>query len=260
MEESESSALLILYMGMGGMFFLAVALVGFVVLYNRRLLKQQLKLQEQKIFHQQQLLDTTIQIQDEERRRFAADLHDEIGGGISTILLSLAQLKNKLLNAPKIEHQADVLRDQLNYLLKTTREISYNIMPPTLETFGLQEALNDLCFSLNETTQIKVNYEWLGREKRLNFSTELAIYRIAKELLVNAIKHAQANLVSLNVNHGFNKFELVVTDNGVGFDATAFTRSTGIKNMHHRALIIGAVFDINSISASGTTARLTLNL
>ena len=90
--QTQEGTSLILFIGMLGMFFLAMAIVGFVLIYKKRLLKQQMKLQEQQIIHQQQLLQSAVKIQDEERKRFAADLHDEIGGGISTILLSVEQV------------------------------------------------------------------------------------------------------------------------------------------------------------------------
>ncbi|MCH2196242.1 histidine kinase [Kordia sp.] len=90
-----------------------------------------MKLQEQKIIHQQQLLQSAIKIQHEERKHFAADLHDEIGGGISNILLSVESIKKEQAAPPEIISKSQHIRDQLNHLLQKVREISYNIMPPT---------------------------------------------------------------------------------------------------------------------------------
>jgi two-component system NarL family sensor kinase len=98
--------------------------------------------------HQQQLLNSAIEIQDEERKCFAADLHDEVGGGISTILLSVSKLKKEVIEDINIGEQSDTIRNQLNNLLKKTHKISYNIMPPSLEDFGLNEALSDVCFTI----------------------------------------------------------------------------------------------------------------
>ena len=197
-DQTQEGTSLILFIGMLGMCFLAFAIVGFVLIYKRRLLKQHMKLQEQQIIHQQQLLNTSVAIQDEERKRFAADLHDEIGGGISTILLQVSKLKKEEKEHNPINIQTVILRKQLNDLLKKTREISYNIMPPTLEDFGLNETLSDLCFTISETGTIAVNYEWNGTENRLNFSHELALYRIIKEILVNAVTQQCKSLHASN--------------------------------------------------------------
>ncbi|WP_298425804.1 sensor histidine kinase [uncultured Kordia sp.] len=251
-EKAQDSASLVLYMGMLGMFFLAVAIVGFVLIYKKRLLQQQ-------IAHQQQLLNSTIEIQDEERKRFAADLHDEIGGGISTILLSTAKLKKEAAKNEKIITQSETIRKQLDDVLQKVREISYNIMPPTLEDFGLNEALSDLCYTINETGSLTVQYEWSGSEKRLKFSTELAIYRITKELITNTVKHANAQVVTIQITNTTKYFKLIVNDDGNGFDQKTIKKGAGLRNIHDRALILGANLTILSSIGKGTITTLNLN-
>ncbi|MBC8756235.1 sensor histidine kinase [Kordia sp. YSTF-M3] len=258
-ETTSDSGLTVIYTGMLGMFFLAFAIVGFVIIYKRRLLKQQMKLQEQQILHQQQLLNTSVEIQDEERKRFAADLHDEIGGGISTILLSVSKLKKEALKDTNTVAQSEKIHHQLNDLLKKVREISYNIMPPTLEDFGLNETVSDLCFTISETDIIMVDYEWNGEEKRLNFSQELIVYRIIKEILVNVVKHAEATKVVITIDNTAESFKLLIQDNGKGFDTETTKKGAGLRNIKDRALIIGAELIISSKINSGTTARLHLN-
>jgi len=242
-----------------GMFFLAIAIVGFVLIYKRRLLKQQMKLQEQQIVHQQQLLKSSIKIQDEERKRFAADLHDEIGGGISTILLNVSKLKKDVSKDENVSAQSNKIRSQLNDLLKKTRDISYNIMPPTLEDFGLHEALSDLCYTISETDTIRIDYEWNGDENRLAFSQELALYRIVKEILVNVVKHANATKAVITIDNTSESFKLLINDNGVGFDKKTTKKGAGLRNIKDRALILGAELIISSKINSGTSVHLQLN-
>ncbi|WP_046757245.1 sensor histidine kinase [Kordia jejudonensis] len=249
--QAQEGTSLILYGGMLGMFFLAIAIVGFVLIYKKRLLQQ-------KITHQQQLLDSAIEIQDEERKRFAADLHDEIGGGISTILLSVSKLKKEAAPDEILVEQSDMVRVQLDDLLKKVREISYNIMPPTLEDFGLNEALSDVCYTLNETGVLNVDYEWNGSEKRLKFSTELAIYRIIKELITNVVKHAAANTIAIQITNNDAHFKLIIKDDGKGFDPETVKKGAGLRNIYDRALILGANLAISSKKQQGTITTLQL--
>lgn len=253
-ETTQEDISLILIMGMVGMFFLAFAIVGFVLFYKRRLMKQELAIQEQRIVHQQQVLATAIAIQDEERKRFAADLHDDIGGGISTVLLSVAKLKSNSESAP----QAENISKQLNEVLQTVRKISYNIMPPALEDFGLDDALSDLCFTLHESSNVQIHYEWKGSAARLKFSNELAIYRIIKELLVNAIRHANATAIQVLISNSPSVFSFVVKDDGIGFDAAKITKSAGIRNIKQRTQIIGATIDFYATAQKGLTVTFQL--
>ncbi|MGH1384642.1 sensor histidine kinase [Kordia sp.] len=257
--ETQEGTSLILFIGMLGMFFLALAIVGFVIIYRRRLLKQQMKLQEQKIIHQQQLLQSAVKIQDDERKRFAADLHDEIGGGISTILLSVERIKKEQIDQPEIVSKSQNVRDQLNQLLNKVREISYNIMPPTLEDFGLNEAISDLCYSISESSKIHIDYEWNGDEKRLDFSQELALYRIIKETLVNAVKHSEAETIKITIENSTESFKLTIKDDGKGFNTETVQKGAGLRNIKDRALILGGLIDITSNVNSGTTIHVHLN-
>ncbi|MEM6684569.1 MAG: ATP-binding protein [Bacteroidota bacterium] len=258
-DQAQEGTYVILYVGMLGMFFLAFAIVGFVIIYKKRLLKQQMKLQQQRIIHQQQLLQRTVKIQDDERKRFAADLHDEIGGGISTILLSVERIKTTQANQPEIETTSQHIRNQLNDLLKKVREISYNIMPPTLEDFGLHEAISDLCYSITESSDLQIQYVWNGDEQRLDFSQELAIYRIIQELLINTIKHAKATQVEITIENTAENFKALYTDNGKGFDTETIRKGAGVHNIHNRAQIMGAELTVASILHKGTTITFNLN-
>jgi signal transduction histidine kinase len=257
--QTQEGTSLILFIGMLGMFFLAIAIVGFVIIYKKRLLQQQMKLQEQQIIHQQQLLQSAVKIQDEERKRFAADLHDEIGGGISTILLSVEQLKKGQTAQLEIVSKSQVVREQLNDLLKKVREISYNIMPPTLEDFGLHEAISDLCYSISESSELTVAYSWKGDEERLDFSAELALYRIIKEILVNTVKHAVAKKIDITIENSPTNFTLISKDDGKGFDPATVQKGAGLRNIKDRAHIIGATLQLSSNINLGTTVQVHLN-
>lgn len=244
---------LVLGIGMIGMFVLALSIIVFVLVYKRKIIEAQL-------IHQQRLVETGVAIQEEERKRFAADLHDEIGGGISTILLSISSLEyaseNNQLESAKIKS----IQKQLDNLLNSVREISYNITPYTLETYGLVATLSDICYQVQESGTLQADFVCNGNEDHLPFSTEIAVYRIVKELISNTIKHAEADLITLLVSYGQHSLTVKYTDNGKGYKEDTITKGSGIKNMINRAKILGATLDITGKVEKGTKAILILKI
>ncbi|WP_299208095.1 histidine kinase [uncultured Dokdonia sp.] len=242
---------LVLGIGMIGMFILALSIIVFVLVYKRKIIEAQL-------IHQQRLVETGVAIQEEERKRFAADLHDEIGGGISTILLSMSSLEQEYENNQTESIKIKNIQKQLDNLLNSVREISYNITPYTLETYGLVATLSDICYQVQESGQLQIDFVCNGNEDRLPFSTELAIYRIVKELITNTIKHAEANLITLSVSYKQYSLNVDYTDDGKGYSEDTIARGSGIKNMINRAKIVGASLDIRGEIEKGTKATLIL--
>ncbi len=248
-----NSASSILYMGMLGMFTLALIIVGLVLVYKKRILQEQLRLQQQQIAHQQQLLQKGIEIQDEERKRFAADLHDEIGGGISTVMLYVSQLAQKTDDMRLMPIELEKIRLQLNRLLNSSRNISYSIMPKALEDFGLKAALSNLCLQIDEASAAHCYLAWHGELDRLAFHVELGLYRIIKEVLTNALKHAQAQNISVDIRNQEARLDICIEDDGIGFNTSEEYIGVGLKNIYDRALILGVAIALSSSLKEGTS-------
>lgn len=253
MDKTREEVTLILTIGMIGMFVLAVSIILFVILYKRKILKRKLR-------HQQELIQTAVEIQEEERKRFAADLHDEIGSGISTTLLSLSDLENGFNDQTDTIVKIKSIRTQLNYLLDTVREISYNITPSSLEAYGLLATIGDLCYQIQESGKLTIDFKYEGIEERIPFSKELAIYRICKELLTNTIKHAEASEIKISLVSKNRTLKLLYEDNGKGFVNDLYSKGMGMNNMVNRAKILDAEFSIEGIPNKGVKAHLSTRL
>jgi two-component system NarL family sensor kinase len=243
--------LVILFVGMTGMFLLAFAIVMFAYFYRKRITEQQLILK-------QSLIQTAVDIQEQERKRFAADLHDEIGGGISAALLSLSGLGMTLKNSPREKQKVEDVQNQLDGLLQTVREISYNLTPQMLESYGLVAALNDLCYQIHDTGVMQANFNSTGIHAGFPVTKELAIYRICKELITNSIKHSRAQQLSLSLHCDENYFTISYQDNGQGYAPATVTSGSGMQNMINRAKILDAQFEVASRINKGIQVTLTL--
>lgn len=252
----EDKVYIIIIIGMAGMFILAVAIVLFVLVYKKKIVEEQ-------VIYQENLIQSAIAIQEEERKRFAADLHDQIGGSISTILLSLSGMESDCITMgeKKILVKTLNMREQLNEILRNVREISYNITPNSLEHYGLVATLSDLCFQVQDSDQIDVEFTCIGKEQRFEYSKELAVYRICKEFITNTIRHSQASKISMVLNFKEqNQFEVIYKDNGIGFPDHLNSRGSGLNNIHNRAQVIHAQLSIESYIKKGMEARLSLTV
>ena len=163
-----------------------------------------------------------ITAQEQERQRIAQDLHDDLGS-------TLSMLKNKLS-----ENYEDTLEMQIaDKAVDDLRLISHNLMPATFLIKGLKEAIEELVFLNNKAGKMDVSFMCSGVEKKLDWEVELSIFRIVKELVNNAIKHAKSKKIEVQMLY-FETFMYVsVEDDGIGMEKfnPAFSSGIGIKNI-----------------------------
>lgn len=203
------------------------------------------------------MLRAMIRGQEKERRRLAQEMHDGIGPLLSTLKLHIEELKNKPLNDhSELEHQCDELIGLLQTVTTEIRNISHALMPHALVDFGLATALESMCAKANQTSQVTVNFYKHGMEERLDQHLEFPLYRIGQELLNNALKHAKATTINMQLIRHSDHLLLMVEDNGVGFKKSSATDGIGLKNLQTRAKSIGATFTLDTQPNRGVLATI----
>lgn len=259
--ESAPNFYLIFSLAIVGMLVLASSIILFVVFYQKRMIKEQLKRQALEFEYQQKMMQAELQSQESERRRLAADLHDSIGGMLSTIRVGLVTIARSLPDPQSISEIKQMLDDTIS----SVRRISRDLMPSTLEKFGLVQAVKEMCERFQATAQIEITFSEPGNIHPLEPQKELMIFRIVQELLNNAIKHARANIIQVTI---LINVELYVTveDDGVGFDAEELknnshnVRGLGLFNMENRARLLGGRLEHEKGRAQGSKTILILPL
>jgi two-component system, NarL family, sensor kinase len=252
----EDNFVLIFSVATVGMLTLAGSIVLFVVFYQKRMLQEQFKRQMMEFDYQQKMMQAELESQESERRRLAADLHDSIGGMLSTIRVGISTMAKALPNPQSIDETKQMLDDTIS----SVRRISRDLMPSTLEKFGLTYAIKELCERFEQTAKINIRFTENGEIPKLDSQRELMIFRIAQELLNNAVKHSQATQIDVCTKMG-NTIELRVEDNGVGFDADFFRNDTagnkglGLYSIENRARLLGGevIFEKGRTKGSRTT-------
>lgn len=177
----------------------------------------------------------------EERERLARDLHDRMGGLITASRQSL------LLHR---EEQALKMIDEASTELRT---VAHHLMPDSLACLGLVTALRDYCQILPTVT-----FTCIGKEQRLDKSTELICYSTIHELINNALNHADASLIQVQLMFDDESFSAVIADNGKGFDPKGIYKGTGLNNIRERIKAVKGEFAITSAQGKGTEAIITI--
>lgn len=186
--------------------------------------------------------------QEKERSRIAKDLHDGLGQTLNAIKMNL-----KLLG--RDEGDVNVLSQLIDEAIQESIRISENLLPAKLKDFNLATCLRSLCNNIDRTSHIPVRFEAFGNAGDIDQSQKINFYRIAQEAINNAIKHAQASAISVQLNEEDDRVQLTIEDDGKGFEKhVTYDKSQhhGLVNMRERAEIMGGKLTIESDTARGT--------
>ncbi len=208
---------------------------------------------------EQKVIQTIIQTEEKERRRFAQELHDGIGP-----LLSTTKLYLQWFNKPESKMDKGIIISKMEETLEETvasiREISNNLSPNTLNSFGLSAALKTFINRIRNVSDINFNYN-NKLNKRLDEHIEITIYRLICELINNSIKHSEAQKVNIIIEEQ-EDIEITYNDDGKGFDVVEKIQSgkgAGLMNLSTRVQSLGGLYNIDSKPGKGTKVHIKLN-
>jgi PAS domain S-box-containing protein len=211
----------------------------------------------ERLTHQRQLAQATIDGQEKERLEIGKELHDNIGQQLTTVKLFL-----ELANASaddKTKHLVGMALSNISEVINEVRFISRSLVPPTLKDLGLIDSVNDLIDSLQSTQSLAIELDYFAfDEDRLPENKKLALYRIIQEQMNNIIKHANAGHVSIILRQTDGNVLLQIKDDGVGFDGSRVKKGLGIANIHNRAELFGGKVLFTSSPGNGCEVNVSL--
>jgi PAS domain S-box-containing protein len=201
------------------------------------------------------VIHTIIDTQENERIRVARDLHDSLGQRLSAVTFYMETLININSNK-KIGSILQKSGDALKIMQNELRDVCFNLMPKTLEMYGLIESVNELCRKIGHKNLLEFECKSFNQFPLLNKSLEIAIFRIVQEFINNSIKHGQATkiMMAFDFNRKENKIRIELRDNGKGFDKKkAFPGpGIGLKNVRSRIQSYNGNVKISSAPGRGT--------
>ncbi|WP_162819701.1 sensor histidine kinase [Kordia sp. SMS9] len=221
---------------------------------------QEKKLEEMLQEQERKAINSMVSGQEEERARIAKDLHDRLGSMLSVVKIHYKSVEDDL---EKIKKETKSQYEKANQLLdeacETVRKIAHNMVSGTLTKFGLLPALKELKQKIEETKTIKVELLAHGLDNRLGNSTEIQLYRVVQELLNNVLKHANATEVTIQLLKRENELNIMVTDNGIGFDTQEILyEGMGLRSVKARIVEMGGRVLIDSNKGNGTTVTVEI--
>jgi signal transduction histidine kinase len=237
------------YVLISGLSITVILLVILFIMWRTKNLQQQeVILQEQKIRLREAQINAVIESQEQERKRFATDLHDGMGQLISALQLNISSLRQ-----PATFEKRDQLFEASDQLLNEVhdeiRNIAFNLMPPVLVKEGLVPAVHELVRKINKSGKIKASLSVFDVKGRFPQVTEISLYRVIQEFLSNIIKYSRAGEVTISFTGYENELVLTIDDDGDGYDLIEFQNSkegNGWRNVNSRINLIKGSIEIDT--------------
>lgn len=231
-----------------------VLLLG--VFYIRKIFQFMRRVDEIRREAEKRVLAAVIRTEEQERQRFAKELHDGLGPLLSVIKMLVSGLdgNNSLEVNDKIRHN---LRQAVDEAITGVRDISANISPHILNNFGLKDAIEAFIKRLGQTDNFKVYFTTNLTNERFSYTVEVVLYRVLCELINNTLRHAAATRVTIDLQLDDGVLYLEYTDNGIGFDINAVARheGMGLNNMRYRLQSGNGDMEISSTHGRGMRAN-----
>ena len=237
----------------------AVALIIFFYFSRKKIIQKELEKIELILRYQKEQLHAIIVTQEEERKRIAQDLHDDISSK-----LNIVSLNSHLLTAPNLT-EAETAEITENIIALTTkaldnsRKIAHNLLPPVFEKFGLSAGIEELCEEFESSKSVKTYYKNDIDFDEKDIDRHLHVFRILQELMNNSIRHGKASeiWISFANKDGINTCDYI--DNGVGFNCSNAEnqKGLGMKNIDSRISFLQGTIEIDSEINKGIVVNFT---
>jgi len=236
--------------------FLAAALLATMLAYFLYVIIKQ----KNRVFKWQEArIKAEIETLENERKRIAGDLHDDIGPMLSAIKLHVTHVEPSTEQEKKIIEKSSNTIDEV---VQRFRDIAYNLYPNILIRKGLITAVKEFVGKMNAAHPLLIEFTY-DDISRLPSTDELNVYRIIQEIIHNAIKHADATNLTISLKRNNNKLELVANDNGTGFIYELNEQpmsGLGLMNIQNRVTLLNGKISIKSVPKQGTSYFITIPL
>ena len=210
--------------------------------------------QREKIRQIQLFSDKLQSTREDEQKRIARELHDELGGTLTSLKYDLLWLEQQKLMHNDVAQRYRAMRDMIDVTTKTVQRISSELRPKILDNLGLVAAIEWQAGEFKKRTHIETMIQLDEKLPQLDEKVNTGVYRIVQESLTNVARHANATIVNVHLKHIDDQLEIIISDNGKGFEKKLLEHpeSLGLLSLQERARMIGGKIEIESTLGKGT--------
>ncbi|MFB9077022.1 sensor histidine kinase [Flavobacterium procerum] len=231
----------------------AISLIVFFYFSRKKIIQKELEKKDLILQYQKEQLHAIIITQEEERKRIAQDLHDDISSKLNIVSLNSHLLTTSGLTESETLEITENIINLTTKALENSRKIAHNLLPPVFEKFGLNAGVEELCEEFESSKKVKTYYTNEIDFDEKDLDRHLHIFRILQELMNNSLRHGKATeiWIAFKNNNGVNTCHYV--DNGIGFDSNNLDnqKGLGMKNIDSRISFLNGTIDFKSEIGKG---------
>lgn len=238
---------------------MGLVLVLFFYFSRKKIIQKEIEKRDLEIHLQKEQLHAIIITQEEERKRIAQDLHDDISSKLNIVSLNSYLLTSPNLTESEIVEITDNIITLTTKALENSRKIAHNLLPPVFEKFGLNAGIEELCEEFESSKSVKVYYKNEIDFDDNDMDRHLHVFRILQELMNNSLRHGKATEIWISFKNENQINICYYEDNGVGFDSKndENQKGLGMKNIDSRISFLNGSIKINSEIGHGITVVFT---
>lgn len=230
---------------------LLVFIVALIKMGHKKAIEKKQAIFDEKLKYEQNLKQAIIQVQDQERKEIASELHDQISNKLNLVILSLNNLE---VNEKEATNQ---IKSDLKNIISKNRDISHYLFPVEIENMGILSTLQDLSFKYT-SSDFEINIHQQSDVYFNEIQTEMQLYRVIQESLTNTLKYSKATEFNIHFKSYRDKIFILISDNGIGFNLEKATKGIGLRGMDTRLKSINASFKFKTASNKGTRLIIVL--
>lgn len=241
------------------MLILTATLVIFLITHKKKQYRNLLEKQQMESNYQNQLLQSKLEVQEQSFKHFSEEIHDNVGQMLSIVKMQLYGIKNSSKEQEVVTKAADCT-ELLGKAINDLRNISHTLNSAFVSNAGLADTIEKDLEYIRSARDVKCTLHRSGQEYELENEKELMVFRIIQEAVGNAVKHASASTIDVYLHYQPDKLNVVIADDGKGFDTGAISKSgIGLNNMHVRADLLKGNLQLVSEKDKGTTITFSID-
>ncbi len=235
-----------------------IFLILIVIEYRKRQVRhitEKLNLKHQ---YESEVLQAQLEVQEQSFKYISEELHDNIAQTLSLAKLKLYKTSTRTTDE-KVKQGIDMSTELVGNALNDLRNLSHILNGGLVSKLTLKESFEKELNYISDVKEITTNLAISGTPYEPNPEKKLMIFRIVQESIINAIKHGEAKIINVSLHYHYDYFEVIINDNGKGFDTSKMNESKGLglQNIHVRAKLLGTI-NIESTKDLGTTIKLNI--